>query len=144
MSTLQTSLALLLCVCVAACGDDWVRDGDVAGADAGGTSFPDATPPAPDAEPESTNPLDDLPVDLACTLEEIQPLIECITDNCLESISDGDVATCVAINCGLLLLGLPQECTQCVLAAIADPSNALDACVLGLDELDGLPLPPAP
>ena len=152
MSTLKSLLALLLCVSLAsACDDDMMEGGDVSGADAGSISFPDAapslpdaTPPAPDAEPES-DPLGDLPVDLACSLDEIQPIFECVTENCLDAISDGTAATCVALNCGLLLLTLPPDCSQCVLAGLSDPSSALDACVLGLDDLGGsFPAPPSP
>lgn len=85
---------------------------------------PDAAPVLPDATPAIT---------LACTLEDVQPLIECVTENCLESLSDGTLTTCLAVNCGILLLTMPQECTQCILAGVSDPSSALDVCVSGLD-----------
>ena len=86
------------------------------------TIVPDAAPIVPDATPG---------IELACTLEDIQPLIQCVTDNCIESLSDGTIATCLAINCGILLLSMPPECTQCILAGVSDPASALDACVTG-------------
>ena len=142
MSLLRSLLALVLCVsCAAACGDNWERGDDFGSADAS-VSFPDAAgfPDAgrPDAEPES-DPLDDL----ACSIEEILPIVECVFTNCLDSFSDGTALTCVALNCGLLLLGLSPECSQCVLAGLADPSSALDSCLLGSDDPD-FPMPPTP
>jgi hypothetical protein len=153
MSALKTSLALLLCVSLSsACDDDTTQGDEFGGADAGGSisfpdaapSVPDAAPPEPEPEPEP-DPLGDLPVDLACTLDEIQPIFECVTENCLDALSDGTATTCIALNCGLLLLTLDPECSQCVLAGLSDPSSALEACVLGLDDLGGgFPVPPAP
>ena len=153
MSAFKISFALLLCVSLAsACGDGMGPGDDFGGADAGvGSSFPDAapslpdaSPPATDAEPTSDLP-GDLPVDLACSLDEVQPIFECVIDNCLEAFSDGTTLTCVALNCGLLLLTLDPECSQCVLAGLSDPASALDVCVLGLDDLGGgFPIPPAP
>ena len=140
MSLLQSSLALVLCVSFsAACGDNWERGDDIAGADAS-VSFPDAAgfPDAgqPDAEPEPTDPFDNL----ACSLEEILPIVECVFSNCADSFEDGTTLTCVALSCGLLLLGLSPECSECVLAGLSDPASALDSCLLGLDDL----MPPTP
>lgn len=95
---------------------------------------PDATPtPAPDA---AQTPLPgDLPVELACTLDDVQSILECVTENCVDSIADGTLLTCVTFSCGLLLLTTPPECTQCLITGLSDTSMALDACVLGLDDL---------
>jgi hypothetical protein len=146
---LKTSVAILASVFLSAgCSDDMTLGDQVAGADAGiaGTidaapTRPDASPPSPDAEPDTT----ELPIELACTLEELQPVIECVTENCADSFADGSILTCVTFSCGLLLLGLPPDCSQCLFAGLSDPSSALDACVLGLDDLGGgFPMPPAP
>jgi hypothetical protein len=152
MSVSRISVAILGCVFLtAACSDDTMDGGDQSfGADAGSTSFPDAAPSVADASPPTPPPdpgsdPSGLPVDLACTLDELQPIIQCVTDNCLDSFADNTTLTCVTFSCGLLLLGLPPECSQCLFSALSDPASALDACVLGLDDLgSGLPLPPAP
>lgn len=97
-----------------------------------------------DAAPVETPP-DDLPVELACSIDEVQPILTCVTDNCLDSIADGTLLTCVTFSCGLLLLTLPPDCSQCILTGLTNPTGALDACVSGLDDLGGgFPLPPAP
>ena len=150
MSASRISVAILCCVFFAsACSDDTVgEDGSFTGADAGSASFPDAAPSIPDASPPTPQPDPDpteLPVDLACTLDDLQPILQCVTDNCLDSFADDSTLTCVTLSCGLLLLGLPSECSQCLLSALADPASALDACVQGLDDLgSGFPMPPAP
>ncbi len=105
--------------------------------DAHDIAFDAALPPAADA----SVPTDDLPVELACTLEDVQPILSCVSENCLESVSDGTLLTCVTLSCGLLLLTTPPECSQCILAGISDASTALDSCVLGLDDLGGGGLP---
>ena len=142
-----SSIALLACfpLALVACDDPMAEDGDTFGADSGTISQPDAAPVLPDAAPPVDAPPEDVgedfPIELACSLEEVQPIFECVTENCLESIQDGNLLTCVTLSCGLLFLTLPPECTQCVLAGLSDPSMALDSCVLGLDDLG---LPPAP
>ena len=149
MSVTKTSVAILACVFLcAACSDDMAPGDQVASADAGTVEvidaappLPDATPPGPDAEPDST----ELPIELACTLDELQPVLECVTENCADSFADGSTLTCVTLSCGLLLFALPSDCSQCLLTGLADPSSALEACVLGLDDLgNGFPMPPAP
>lgn len=87
--------------------------------------------------------LGEFPVELACSLEEVRPILECVADKCADAVQDGTLATCMTFRCGLLFLGLPQECSQCIFAAVSDPSMALDSCVLGLDDL-GLPSAPQP
>ena len=137
------SLSLLITGCV---DDD--EQGLFAEADAGFVTAADAAPvsdAAPVATPDAASPPadaattdpGDFPIELACTLEDVQPILECVTDNCLDSIADGDLLTCVTFSCGLLLLTTPPECTQCIFAGLTDTSMALDACVLGLDDLGG-------
>jgi hypothetical protein len=146
MTASRISVAILACgFLVGACGDNWMRGDDIAGADGsivgapdGAPILPDATPPSPDAEPDI-----DLP-GLVCSLDDVLPVIECVVENCLDSFADGSALTCVAFSCGLLLLGLPPECSQCILTALSNPEEALDACFLGLDDLGGFPIPPAP
>ncbi len=126
-----------------ACGDNDL-EGFGAGADGAVGSSVDAAVPAdanpPSADAESNDP----PIEFACSLDELQPIIECVTDNCLEDIADGNLATCVTFSCGLLFLTLPSDCSQCLLAGLSGSSMALDACVTGLDDLDGgFPIPPA-
>lgn len=149
MSVFRTPAAIVLCLFLAAaCSDDMMQGDQIAGADAASASSidaapipPDATPPSPDAEPDTT----ELPIELACSIDELQPVLECVTENCVDSLSDGTILTCVTFSCGLLLLTLPPACSQCLLTGLSDPSSALDACVLGLDDLgSGFPMPPAP
>ncbi len=125
-----------------ACGDNITdMDGLSSGADSGDLSSADATPTVdfPDATVADATPVDTTPdagagpIELACTLEDVQPLIECVTENCLESISDGTLTTCLAFSCGLLFLTMPPDCTQCILAGLTDPASALEVCVSGLN-----------
>jgi hypothetical protein len=146
MNVLSIGLATVLSLSLLStgCVDDDEQD-IFAGADAGFVTFDaqpvalsDAEPiPEPDAEPTPVPDPGDFPIELACTLEDVQPILECVTDNCLDSLADGTLLTCVTFSCGLLLLTTPPECTQCIFAGITDTSMALDACVLGLDDLGG-------
>lgn len=121
------------------------------GPDAAVASVPDADlvdPPdasAPSAADAAVETPGDVPVELACSLDEVQPILACVTDNCLDSIADNSLLTCVTLSCGLLLLTLPPDCSQCILTGLTDPGSALDVCVSGLEDLGGgFPLPPAP
>ncbi len=126
-----------------ACGDNITgMDGISPGADSGQlladatptVDLADATLAAADATSTDTMPdAGSGAIELACTLEDVQPLIECVTDNCLESLSDGTLTTCLALSCGLLFLTMPPDCTQCILAGLTDPASALEVCVSGLD-----------
>jgi hypothetical protein len=150
MRLIRSCVALLTCLSlIGACSDPMMEDGSSLAADAGTPSFPDATPSLPDASPPAdAEPApddgEDFPIELACSLDEVQPIFECVAENCLDSLQDGTLATCVALSCGLLFLTLPAECSQCILTGLADPSMALDSCVLGLDDLGFPPAPPAP
>ena len=145
MNAFKLSLILLLLVTACSGGSIEAGAADAAADD----SFPDASPePTPDAAPVDDVPdasPNDLPIQLACTLDDVLPIVECASENCTEAIADGSLLTCVTLHCGLLLFTLPPECSQCLLTGLGDSSMALDACVSGLDELDeGSPLPPMP
>lgn len=144
MNVLSTGLAaaIALSLLSTACVSD---DGDqdaVAGPDAAFATFdaqplpvvPDAAIPQPDAKP---GPDAGASVGLACSLEDATPIVECVSENCVDALADGSLPECVASSCGLILLTTSPECTDCIIAAIADTSLALDACLLGLDDFDG-------
>lgn len=135
------SVSVLGAGCVG--GDD---ENLAVGADANAATWLDAAPlpdasrppdATPTAAPDAAQPPfpGDLPVELACTLDDVQPILECVTENCVDSLSDGTLLSCVTFSCGLLLLTTPPECTQCLITGLSDSSMALDACVLGLDDL---------
>ena len=97
---------------------------------------PDAEPPPPppDAEPP---PAPDAIISFACTLAELQPILGCAQENCLNDLT----AECVALNCGLLLFGLSDTCRDCALTAIAsggDIGAIAGACISGPDIGGGL------
>ena len=131
-----------------ACGDNITgMDGLSPGADSGQlladatptVDLVDATMAEADAAIDTMADAGSGAIELACTLEDVQPLIECVTDNCLASLSDGTLTTCLALNCGLLFLTMPPDCTQCILAGLTDPASALEVCVSGLDT-GGMPM----
>jgi len=154
MTVCRLHLVLFASLCLsAACIDGGGEGGLGDSPDSGFASSADATPATPDAAPPQADaaPQDDpglggnFPVELACSLDDLQPVVTCVSDNCIDAFADGTLLTCVTINCGLLLLTLPPECSQCLLTGLTDTSMALDACVLGLDDLGGgFPIPPAP
>ena len=136
-------LASLTLLFAGACSDDPMGEGVELGPDSGAGVLPDAAPAIPDAAalPDASDPDiggGDFPVELACSLDDVQPILECVVDNCLDSIADNNLLTCVTLSCGLLLLTMPPECSQCILTGLTDTSMALDACVTGLDDL-GMP-----
>lgn len=128
------------------CTDESMDGGPPLAPDSGGSadladaasSFPDAEVLA-DAAPSEAD-AGEFPVELACSLDEVTPIVECVADNCLDSL-DNDLLTCVTLSCGLLLLTLPPDCSQCIFAGLTDTSMVLDACVAGLDDLGLPPLP---
>jgi len=156
MNVVSTGMTAVLALSLLStgCVSDDEQDA-FAGADAGFATSSDAQPvvlpdaqpiPQPDAQPTPDPDPDpsDFPVELACTLDDVQPIFECVSENCLDALADGTLLTCVTLSCGLLLLTTPPECTQCIFAGLTDTSMALDACVLGLDDLGGGSLPPFP
>ncbi len=126
------SFVIAAAIVVPACGgdtaaDDGIVDDTVVTADAE-PALPDAMPIVlPDAEPP---PAPDAILSFACTLEEIQPIFACVQENCLDNLN----AECVALNCGLLVLGMSPSCRECVLTGIAtgDLAETAGACVSGL------------
>jgi hypothetical protein len=138
-----TRLLALACagtLVAAGCGDESNLDDSVdvvdsADGDPDAEPLPDAEPPPPlpDAEPP---PPPDAIISLACSLEELQPILTCAQESCIDDLT----AECVALNCGLLLLGLSPSCRECALTAIAsggDLAAIAGACISGPD-LGGL------
>jgi hypothetical protein len=84
-------------------------------------------------------------IEVACTLDEVQPILQCVVDNCLDAQDQpGGIAGCVALACGLQLLTLPPDCAQCVLTALGGNfEDIADQCISGLPDLGG-GLPPTP
>ncbi|MBL4633537.1 MAG: hypothetical protein JKY56_06685 [Kofleriaceae bacterium] len=136
MDSMPRIALFVIPILLLACGDNLAGLSEPLTPDSGLAATPDASPTVPDAAPIVPDAAPG--IELACTLEDILPLIQCVTDNCIESLSDGTIATCLAINCGILLLSMPPECTQCILAAVSDPASALDACVT--DQGSGPPM----
>ncbi len=147
MKPIRCALAVVASLSfVGGCVSD--EDGALGVVDSGVASFIDAGPPVvtPDAaivvvpDAGSSSGIDaggGLP-GLACTLDEVTPLLTCASENCLMELGTPTATTCLLLNCGTTVLGLSTECSGCILTAIADSSQALDACVSGVDSL-GLP-----
>lgn len=128
-ASLFASLVIAAAIVAPACGGDTAADDAIDVADpVDAPPTPDATPlpPPPDAEPP---PPPDAILSFACTLEEIQPILTCVQENCLDNLS----AECVTLNCGLLVLGLSPDCRDCVLTGVAtgDLQETAAACVDG-------------
>ena len=101
--------------------------------------------PEPEPDPGGGNDL------LACSYEDLSPVIDCAIDNCagdfdidpgsggmpgdLGDFDMDEIGVCVASNCALEILGLPTECKECVLSLI-DDGGGLDACT---GDVGGLP-----
>ncbi|MBW2462859.1 MAG: DUF3626 domain-containing protein [Deltaproteobacteria bacterium] len=87
---------------------------------------------------------------LACTLDELSPILECASSACVmlpdASLSDasldaslpdpGELATCILTNCGLLVFGVSTSCRGCLLAGVG-----MDLGEIGAACAPGLPLP---
>lgn len=104
--------------------DSLVEDG-LADTDAGALAAADAAPPDDDDTGDG--------IELACSIAEIQPILQCVFENCLDEFGGDTFQTCITSNCAALFLGLSAECMQCVVSGISDPSSALDVCVSGFE-----------
>ena len=125
------SLRLVWCPLVLVACSEPAASGDVSADAAGpvdGAVVVDAAPPPPDSEPPSPDALQ-----LACTLEELQPIIACAAAEC-----SGDLtAECVTANCGLLLLGVSPGCSSCILTAVVGGDLAAAAAACGAGDVGG-------
>lgn len=114
---------------VAACGDNDVFETD------GGPSV-DALVIV-DAPPNDVSidaPTPDAPgFQFACELTELEPLFTCVSTNCADDLS----TTCFLTSCGLLLLGLSNECRTCLITAVTgqDPAMTAEACGISIPGL---------
>lgn len=80
----------------------------------GGFGLPDGLPDLGDAS-------------LACSLSEIQPILECAVDN--NCLSDPNPTVCVTTSCALEFLSLSPECGTCVLTGLlGTTSDIISAC----------------
>lgn len=132
-------LAVVLCALMAAgagCGDNLAASPDATGdgdgtADGDGNS--DGDVPILDAAIDAS-PLVDGAIGLACSIEDLTPLLTCAVTEC----ADDATLTCVLTSCALLLFALPPDCQQCILTGLTsgDLATSLAACV------SGLPTPP--
>jgi hypothetical protein len=125
------------------------------------TSSPDAgvSTPAPDAAMVD-NPPQDPPdngddLGLACTMEELLPILECAMAECMElpggfdpndpgsfdpndpsgggdfdlgGMDLGELGVCVGISCFGDILGVSPECAECVASALAGTDDFMEAC----------------
>lgn len=89
-------------------------------------SVPDASV-AIDAPPNPDGPVDG-GFSLACTVADLTPIFTCAQTSCTADPS----LTCVLTHCGLLVLGLPPACQQCVLAGVGGDLTTTIAACLGL------------
>lgn len=142
-----------------ACGSDssGTPDGSISvGPDANLIPAADAAPASADAaadqdpdagfDTDGGSGADAGSIEVACTLDDIQPVLQCVADNCLGSQNQpGGIAGCVALSCGAQLLALPPDCAQCVLTALSGNfGDIADQCVDGLPDIGldgGLPTP---
>ena len=96
-------------------------DATVARADATPIHF-DATPIQIDAAP----PVDAI-VSLACSTQDITPILQCAATNCATMLT----VACVEQNCALDFIELPTGCQQCLIGAASGGSlsAAAASCV---------------
>lgn len=124
--------------------DTGLEDSAVADGAVPDSSAPDSAPPVDSATPPADAPL------IACTLEEIQPIVECASDACVmlpdaglpggdaslpdASLPDpGELATCIVTNCGVLVFGVSPECRGCLLAGVSmDLETIASSCAPGV------------
>lgn len=130
--------ALVLLALVSACGDnDFHTAVDGATADAPAVAdapivHDDAAPP--DASPpDAATSADAPPFQLACTLEDLQPVLTCAVNSCAQD----PTFTCLLASCGLTLLTLPATCRDCLLTAFTsqDVATTLAACGLSVPRM---------
>ncbi|MDX2090877.1 MAG: hypothetical protein SFX73_23660 [Kofleriaceae bacterium] len=119
--------ALVLIVALSACGDqNFSLSIDATAVDAQVDAFvPDAPQDAsvtPDAPPDSGG------FQLACTIQDLQPVFTCALQSCTQDLS----FTCLLSNCGLTLLTLPGDCRTCLITAFASQDIATTAAACGL------------
>jgi len=83
---------------------------------------------------------------LACTSEEILPIVECAADNCVmlpegglldASLPDPSaLVACILRNCALLVLGVSSGCRECIIAGVGMNLDEIRmSCVSGLPML---------
>ncbi|MBS1123296.1 MAG: hypothetical protein H6Q90_5524 [Deltaproteobacteria bacterium] len=87
---------------------------------------------ATDATTDASTP--DGSITLACTVDELAPIVTCALQNCLASAGNQtQLIACVTASCGQTLLQLSPTCLQCVLTGFTlDPNALANACASGL------------
>ena len=127
MSVVLTS-GLVGCTTPSASDDDATDALDDSAEQVDAAAEIDAAPPPPDAAPLPPDALQ-----LACTLEELQPIIACAVAECSQDVT----TECVTSNCGLLLLGVSPECSSCILTAVVGGDIAAAAGACGAGDVGG-------
>lgn len=127
---------ILATVAMAACSESPEGTGSVP--DAAVASSPDASPALPDAAPASPDAAGPTEADggtpgFACSLDEVQPIFECVLQNCAEDLGDqAAMLACVTLSCGGELLSVSPECSECVLAGLSQDFDVIsDECMEG-------------
>ncbi len=70
------------------------------------------------------------PIEFACTLAEVQPIIQCVANTCTQNTDPQAIIECAITQCASTLLGLSGDCLQCALSAVsADPQTILQNCL---------------
>lgn len=125
----MSTRALLLLAVLSSCGDQnfqGTTDASAADASPDASVAQDAAPQI-DAAPDAP-PADAPPFQLACSLEDLQPVFTCALSSCTQDLT----FTCLLSNCGLTLLTLPADCRTCLLTAVTSQDIATTAAACGL------------
>lgn len=94
-------------------------------------------------------------ISLACSVDELRPILECAADSCVDiSLPDGgllrdggglpdaslpsggELAACILRNCAALLLRVSPECRDCLVAGVG-----MDVDEIRMRCAEGLPMP---
>jgi hypothetical protein len=125
--------ALVLVVALSACGDqNFSLPTDATAADAPQADAAIVQDAAPQIDaplpPDAPLTPDAGPFQLACTLEDLQPVFTCALQSCAQDLS----FTCLLTSCGLTLLTLPADCRTCLLTAVTSQDIVTTAAACGL------------
>ena len=141
-------VVVLVASTLLACGDNMTP----AEPDAGVTPTPGA-PGEGGGEDDVGNDDSDSENGLACSLEEITPILTCAFEECLaDTLPDdtdglpelpdfdlGEVLGCAAVSCLPELLGVSPDCAGCLFGLVdgSDPDELAELCGDGLGGLPG-------